>query len=47
MNNSNLIYSYLLSNIGEITNNSYEHGETAVAYICGQYYPRLSKLSFR
>lgn len=46
LNNSNLIYSYLLSNIGEITNNSYEHGDTAVAYICGQYYPRLSKLSF-
>ncbi len=40
------LQSSFLSLIGELTNNSYEHGQTDVAYFCGQYFPRISRLSF-
>ena len=46
INFSDELQNSLISLIGELTNNSYEHGETNVAYFCGQYYPRISKLSF-
>ena len=32
--------------VGELANNSYEHGNIDKAYFCGQYFPRISKLSF-
>lgn len=43
---NNELHSELLAIIGELTNNSFEHGNTEKAYFCGQYYPKLSKLSF-
>ena len=35
-----------ISSIAELANNSHEHGRTDKAYFCGQYYPRISQLSF-
>ena len=41
-----ILLSYLISLLGELTNNCHEHGETKYAYFCGQYYPKLKRLSF-
>lgn len=43
--NDNLQSSFI-SLVGELANNSYEHGKTEKAYFCGQYYPEENKLSF-
>ena len=40
------LQNFFISLVGELTNNSHEHGETEKAYFCGQYYPKISKLSF-
>lgn len=40
------IQSSFISLVGELANNSYEHGNIDKAYFCGQYFPRISKLSF-
>lgn len=36
----------LISSIAELANNSHEHGGIDKAYFCGQYYPKISQLSF-
>lgn len=43
--NDNLQSSFI-SLVGELANNSYEHGKTEKAHFCGQYYPEENKLSF-
>ncbi|MDY5795492.1 MAG: hypothetical protein SPJ84_06670 [Fusobacterium gastrosuis] len=46
INFNNEMQAAFLTLIGEMANNSYEHGKTNVAYFCGQYYPKIKKLSF-
>ena len=43
---NNILHTKLLNNIGELFNNGVEHGESDRVYLCGQYYPKLTKLSF-
>lgn len=38
--------SAFLGLIGELANNSHEHGQTDKAFFCGQYFPRKKMLSF-
>ncbi|WP_324283592.1 hypothetical protein [Fusobacterium polymorphum] len=46
INFNNELQNEFLSLVGELTNNSHEHGKTEKAYFCGQYYPKINKLSF-
>lgn len=46
INFNNEMQATFLALVGEMANNSHEHGNINVAYFCGQYFPRIKRLSF-